>query len=130
MGIFKCPFGPENSKLSPKHKSPLASYNSCPLRFCESVCKVSIYLLKDKGCPIHSDNTQPETKTILQVPTPHPDPMQPTPLSSKPQNRGGRAQETCKHPFLEQLALAALEVESCDDYASWAGCAAIAVTAA
>ena len=73
VGIFKCPFGPPNSNLSTKHKSPLASCNSCAMHFYDTICTVSIYLLQDKGSPIHSDRTQPATKTIPTLPALHSD---------------------------------------------------------
>lgn len=47
--ILKCPFGPEDSKLGPKHKSSSTSSHSRTSHFCDSICKVSIYLLKHKG---------------------------------------------------------------------------------
>ena len=100
--ILKCSFGSKDSKLNPKYKSS-TSYSSRPLHFCGSTCKMSIYLLEDKNSFILITLSQPITNTISQAPAPHTDPVQATPLSSKPQNRGCCAQEACKHPFLEQL---------------------------
>lgn len=84
---FKLHFWLQRLKTGLKHNPSLTSYKSYPLQFCESI-KVSVYLLKDKRFPIHSDHTQLVTKPKFQAPSPHPDPKQATPLSSKPQNWG------------------------------------------
>lgn len=95
--IFKCHFGPKDSKLGLKHKSSSTSYISYPPSIPVKALVRFLFTSGKTRSPsfILIAHSQLVIKTISKVAAPY---HTATPLSSRPQNK-----EACKHCFLQQL---------------------------